>query len=373
MARPCWPCRAALDVLDGAGPSRRTRGCSSPGCLAVLGLGLARYHVDDDVRRLQALSPDAAAPAGRDQAPDRRDDRRPAPAGGGAGRRGRAAGARKRSSRSSTGWCRERAIAGYQMPAAFVPSLSRQSADRALVRRRLVEPLQAQHLAQLGLAASPPDNKRTADLTVAGAAAARAVPLAARSRRGAGHPRRGAAGPGAAGPGAGGGVRPTRRPLRRPDGGFQQPAGPPIAAGAIILTAISVALVSGLLAWRYGLRGAFWTMLPPVTAALPRPGGDLARSASPSPSSMPWGWSWSWRSASTTRSSAPRRPAGHHSVTMLAILAGDAHDIAVVRPAGPQRRPAVRAFGFTMLIGITAAYLLAPLAWRACHARCRCR
>src|SRR3979490_3403990 len=37
---------------------------------------------------------------------------------------------------------------------------------------------------------------------------------------------------------------------------------------SIILTVISVLLVTGLLAWRYGARGAFWTILPPITAAL---------------------------------------------------------------------------------------------------------
>ena len=114
------------------GCSGRRRAIASDGallvacCLAVLAFGLARYHVDDDVRRLQTLSPTlrgqqdeikrligattepqhllVAAPD--DEAALQREealmpilDRLVA----------------------------ERAIAGYQMPAAFVPSLARQA------------------------------------------------------------------------------------------------------------------------------------------------------------------------------------------------------------------------------------------------------
>ena len=49
---------AALPWTFWTAPGNRIgRGLLVAGCLAVLGFGLARYHVDDDVRRLQALSP----------------------------------------------------------------------------------------------------------------------------------------------------------------------------------------------------------------------------------------------------------------------------------------------------------------------------
>src|SRR4029077_15320943 len=138
--------------------------------------GLARYHTDDDVRRLQTLSPTlrgqqdeikrligattepqhllVAAPD--DEAALRREealmpilDRLIA----------------------------EHAIAGYQMPATFVPSLARQSANRALVKSRLVAPLLAQHVTQLGLTALPSVAKPETALTVPDAMGAGAVPL----------------------------------------------------------------------------------------------------------------------------------------------------------------------------------------------------
>ena len=125
----------------------------------MLGFGLARYHVDDDVRRLQALSPTLLS---------QQDEIK------------RLIGATTEPQHllvvapdDETALQREealipildrlvseRAIAGYQMSAAFVPSLSRQSADRALIRSRLVEPLLAQHVAQLGLAAAPAVDSR---------------------------------------------------------------------------------------------------------------------------------------------------------------------------------------------------------------------
>ena len=73
-------------------------------CLATLGLGFARYHVDDDVRRLQALSPTLL----REQDEIRRlvgaATESAAPAGSRGGRRDRPAARGGARSRSSTGW-----------------------------------------------------------------------------------------------------------------------------------------------------------------------------------------------------------------------------------------------------------------------------
>ena len=146
---------AALPWTFWTAPGNRIgRGLLVACCLAVLGFGLARYHVDDDVRRLQALSPTLLS---------QQDEIK------------RLIGATTEPQHllvvapdDETALQREealipildrlvseRAIAGYQMSAAFVPSLSRQSADRALIKSRLVEPLLAQHVAQLGLPTAP--------------------------------------------------------------------------------------------------------------------------------------------------------------------------------------------------------------------------
>src|SRR5262249_42505283 len=71
----------------------------------------------------------------------------------------------------------ENAIAGYQMPSTFVPSLKRQSLDRTLVETRLLRPLLAAHQAQLGLAAEPSAIPPDAPLTLEAAVASHAVPI----------------------------------------------------------------------------------------------------------------------------------------------------------------------------------------------------
>src|SRR5208337_2831683 len=45
----------------------------------------------------------------------------------------------------------EHALGNVQLPAAFVPSASRQAANEALVRERLTEPLLSEHWRALGL------------------------------------------------------------------------------------------------------------------------------------------------------------------------------------------------------------------------------
>ena len=75
---------------------------------------------------------------------------------------------------------------------------------------------------------------------------------------------------------------------------------------AVVLTIFSVALVSGLLAWRYGMRGAFWTILPPVIAALLVP-AIVSLGGEPFTFFHAMGLILVMASASTTRSSVPRR------------------------------------------------------------------
>jgi predicted exporter len=331
-------------------------------CLATLVFGLARYHADDDVRRLQALSPTLLSQQDEIKrlvgattdaqhllvvAPD--DE----------------AALRREEALIPILYrlIAEHAIAGYQMPAAFVPSLDRQSANRALVKSRLAGPLLAQHAAQLGLTVMSMADKPGTELTVADAVAARAVPLLPDLVVASGVHIVGLQG------------------LTRPDLVKAAVAGQPevrfvdptadfsrllgaYRSRSIILTVISVVLVTGLLAWRYGARGAFWTILPPITAALLVP-AVISLGGEPFTFFHAMGLVLVVAIGVDYTIFCAETPRGHHSVTMLAILLATITTLLSFGLLGLCSALAVRAFGFTMLIGITAAYLFAPLASRA--------
>jgi predicted exporter len=133
---------------------------------------------------------------------------------------------------------------------------------------------------------------------------------------------------------------------------------------AIILTAISVVLVAGLLVWRYGARGAFWTILPPITAALLVP-AVISLVGEPFTFFHAMGLVLVVAIGVDYTIFCAETPLGHHSVTMLAILLATITTLLSFGLLGVSSVLAVRAFGFTMVIGIIAAYLLAPLASRA--------
>lgn len=354
---------AALPWVFWTAPGNRVgRGVLVACCLATLVVGLARYHADDDVRRLQALSPTLL----REQDEIKRlvgatieaqhllmvapDDET----------------ALQRQEALIPILDRlvaERAIAGYQMPAAFVPSLALQTANRALVKRRLVGPLLAQHMTQLGLTAMTKVDKPDTELTVAGAVAARAVPLLSNL----------VVAPGVHIVGLQGLARPdlVRAALiGQPGVRFVDPTADfsrllgAYRSRAIILTAISVVLVTGLLAWRYGARGAFWTILPPITAALLVP-AVISLAGEPFTFFHAMGLVLVVAIGVDYTIFCAETPRGHHSVTMLAILLATITTLLSFGLLGVSSVLAVRAFGFTMVIGIIAAYLLAPLASRA--------
>jgi predicted exporter len=133
---------------------------------------------------------------------------------------------------------------------------------------------------------------------------------------------------------------------------------------SIILTVISVVLVTGLLAWRYGARGAFWTILPPIIAALLVP-AVISLGGEPFTFFHAMGLVLVVAIGVDYTIFCAETPRGHHSVTMLAILLATITTLLSFGLLGLCSALAVRAFGFTMLIGITAAYLFAPLASRA--------
>jgi predicted exporter len=332
------------------------------GCLALVAAGFALYRTDDDVRRLQALSPalvreqmkiqrligssvDAQyllVAAQDDEAALQQEEA-----------------AVSRLDKLVT----ERAITGYQMPATFVPSLERQSLDKAVVENRLLGPLLAEHRARLGLTASPAIAAPTAPLTVASAVAAGTVPLLADM---------------VVAPGV---HIVVLQGLSRPDlvrAAFAGQAGVrfvnPTAdfsallgayrGRAVDLTIFSLCMVGCLLAWRYGLRGAFWTILPPAIAALLVP-------AIVSLTGQPFTFFHAMGlvlvigiGADYTIFCAETRE-GYQSVTMLSILLAAAMTLLSFGLLAFSGTLAVRSFGMTMLIGVTAAYVLAPMASRA--------
>jgi predicted exporter len=332
------------------------------GCLAILVAGLARFHTDDDVRRLQALSPRlveqqehltklvGATPeaqhllivADSDETALQREealipdlDRLVA----------------------------QGALAGYQVAARYVPSLARQASDRALIHKQLVGPLLEHQIAQFGLSEheSPPvaaEPLTLAAFTAAGTAAPVADlvvapgvhvvrllgPIRAEAVRAAvaGHD----------------GVR-----FVDPTGDFSRLLGA-YRNRAILLTVISLALVSIVLTWRYGLRGAFWTVLPPIIAALLVP-AVLSLGGEPFTFFHAMGLVLVVAIGVDYTIFCAETPPGHHSVTMLAILLATITTLLSFGLLSASSAVAVRSFGFTMLVGIIAAYFLAPIASRA--------
>ena len=133
---------------------------------------------------------------------------------------------------------------------------------------------------------------------------------------------------------------------------------------AILLTVVSVVFVTCLLAWRYGLRGAAWTILPPVAAALLVP-AVISLAGEPFTFFHAMGLVLVVAIGVDYTIFCAETPRGHHSVTMLGILLATITTLLSFGLLGLSSAVAVRAFGFTMLIGITAAYFLAPLASNA--------
>jgi predicted exporter len=345
-----------------ASGNRIGRGVLVVCCLVTLASGLVFYHANDDVRRLQALSPTLL----REQ-----DEIKKLV---GASTEAQHLLVTTRSDETALRieeellpildkLVAERAIAGYQMPAAFVPSLARQGADRQLVKSSLVEPLLASQVAQLGLTAAPASDNPAMDLTIANALKSNAVPLLPEL----------IVAPGVHIVGLQGLALPeaVRAAFaERPDVRFVDPTADfsrllgAYRSRAVMLTIISVVFVTGLLAWRYGPRGAFWTILPPITAALLVP-AVISLCGEPFTFFHAMGLILVVAIGVDYTIFCAETPRGHHSVTMLAILLATITTLLSFGLLGVSNVLAVRAFGITMLIGITSAYLLAPLASRA--------
>lgn len=330
--------------------------------LAAGALGLLRYDIDDDVRRLQALSPDLL----REQADIQRligatsapqfllvhatDDEA-------------ALQAQEALSDQLARLKRDGAIGGYQLPAAFVPSLRRQAENRSLIQTQLVAPLLANHLTALGLSGVSEPAQDAPGLTLDAALSSDALPFLKDL---------------VVAPGlhvvAMQGV--TRPDLVRTAIADQQGVRfvDPVAdfsellgryrVRVVVIILVSAGLILALLARRYGLRGAALVMTPPLIAMGLVP-AVISAVGEPFTFFHAIGLALILAIGVDYAIFCAEHDPGHQDVTMLSVWLVTLTTLLSFGLLGLSGVPAVRAFGITMLIGITVSFLLAPLASRA--------
>ena len=352
------------------------------GCiLAIAALaiaGLTRFHTDDDVRRMQALSPDLLAQQARLQALIGHE-------GGGQFFLVPARDAETALQRQEALAERLRplvadgALSGFRSPAQYVPSAQRQQDNRSMRERELGRDARQEQFRRLGLPApeSTPDTA-TPVLTMAEAMGPDS-PLSFLSLlvlddgQAKGGQREGgqrealhvvmldgvrrleavaAAGEGIAG-------------VQYVDttASFSAMLGQ-YRGRAIMLLALSAALMAPLLGWRYGVRRACWIMLPPLLALVATPGlralfgaGFSLFDAIGLVLILSIGVDYAVFLAETSRE--------RRAVTMLAVALAALTALLSFGLLALSHVQAVRHFGATMSIGILLAVLLAPLARRS--------
>lgn len=341
-------------------------------CLAGT-FGILRLHADDDVRRMQSLDAGLAAQQERiqtligstganqfilvqaadDEAALRIEEElverlRPLVAQG--------------------------ALSGFQAPAQYVPSAERQRQNRDLLRGRL-DPLLGAQMAALGLVQAPdrPDDS---------------VPFLTPTIAAAGGPARALLGalllggpPGEAthvvllwAPSRLDAIRAAIRDL--PGVRLVDPAGDfSVLLGkyrvrALLLLALSAALMVPVLLWRYGPKGALQVIAAPALAVLLAPAframtgaGFTFFDAMALVLVLSIGIDYAVFCAET---SADRK-----SVTMLAVALAACTTLMSFGLLALSGVAAVQAFGSTMLVGILLAFLLAPLGRSAREATAR--
>ena len=331
--------------------------------IALAGVGVARFHTDDDVRRMQALSPDLVAQQIRLQtligsqgsgqfflvsAPDAET----------ALRREEALGDRLRPLVVAG------ALAGFRSPARYVPSAERQRDNMALRASALGDAAREAQFHRLGLPA-PAEATDAAPVLTLAAAMQPGSPLDFLSLLvldgGAAHVVMldGVRAPDAVAMASEGiaGVQ-----FVDTAGSFSALLGK-YRGRAMLLLALSAVLMAPLLAWRYGVRRSFWIMLPPVLAVALTPGlrallGDgftffdgialvLVLSV---------GVDYAVFLAETT--------AERSAVTMLAVALAATTALMSFGLLALSHVSAVQHFGATMLVGVLLAALLAPMARR---------
>ncbi|QEX22994.1 membrane protein [Hypericibacter adhaerens] len=326
--------------------------------------GWVRFHPDDDVRRMQSLSGPLMA----------EQDRIQQLTGATGGTQFFLVEAADDESALQTEEAlidrlgpllAEGALAGFQAPAQYVPSAARQRQNRELVHRELDGPLLAQHLGQLGLdQLEPPPAEDAAFLTLDQAVAKEGAlgflgSLLLTGGKGALHVVKldGVARPDALA-GAAQGLAGVR--LIDPAGDFSQLLAK-YRHRALGLLALSAALMTPLLIWRYGWKTAPRVIAPPLLAVLLAPALRAWFGASFTFFDgmalvlvLSVGVDYSIFLAETS--------AQRQRVTMLAVAMAAATALLSFGLLALSSVQAVHAFGTTMLIGILLAFLFSPLA-----------
>jgi predicted exporter len=331
--------------------------------LTIALAGLFRFHTDNDIRRMQALSPELL----REQDDIRRLI-------------GTTAGTQfllVEGVDDETTLRREEAVApilarlradgvliSAQMPAGFVPSVERQRENQTLVQRQLDEPFLARQRAALGMEPAAVE-AAAADpgfLTLDEALASKAVPMLRDLVLAPGlHvvALQGLASPDAVRAAVAGvaGVR-----LIDPTADFSALLAK-YEQRALLLTALSAVLMFAALALRYGWKGAGWVMVPSAVAI------SLAPAIL-----MLVGQAFTFfhamalvlllSIANDYAIFSAESPTARRSVTLLAVWMAAVTTLLSFGLLALSRVPAVHNFGSTMLIGILLAFFAAPLATR---------
>jgi predicted exporter len=253
------------------------------------------------------------------------------------------------------------ALAGAQMPAAYVPSAARQQRDLQLVTERLDAPLIERHRATLGLSATGAlEASPSKPLTIDSARASGALPFLNELVLAPGLHAvvlQGLTRPGDVRAAISGlpGVQLVDRTaeLSALLGKYRQ--------RALWLTAASAVLILLGLALRYGMAGAFRTMLPPLAAVILSP---LAIAAFGQPLTffhamglvliLGIGVDYAIFFA---ESESDQRP-----VTMLGVWLAALTSLLSFGLLALSQVPAMTQIGLTMIIGILVSLLLSPLA-----------
>jgi predicted exporter/predicted LPLAT superfamily acyltransferase len=351
---------------------RHRRRCLGVLAVALLasGVGFLRLHTDDDVRRMQSLSPALVAQQERLQ-------QLIGSSGGSQFLLVQAADEETALQREEALGERLRALvgrgvlAGFQSPAAYVPSAARQRDNRALIRRTLGGDLLREQVQRLGLQATPAQPEEDGPLLTLGQALAAGGPLGSLSMLVL-EPKAGDQGvlhlvslDGVADPPA---VRTAVSDMVGvrfvdPAGEFSQLLGR-YRNRALALLVISALLMAPLLAWRYGVRGGLMVMVPPILAAALAVGlRSLAGGAFTFFDAMALvlilsiGVDYAVFCAETG--------GDRKAVTMLAVSMAALTALMSFGLLAFSHVSAVHAFGASMAVGICCAFLLSPLARQA--------
>jgi predicted exporter len=334
--------------------------------LGVLGLvGLMQLASNDDVRRMQSLSPALVT--------EQADIQRLTGLSGGwqsvlitAKDDEAALRSEEELADALDGLMKDGAIAGYRAPASFIPSAARQQESVNLVEERLVKPLLAAQWAQLGLSAAPNLAPSPAVLTLAEALKQGAIPFLADLVLAPGQHL--IALDGVTDPAA---VRSALSSVAAAR--FVDPTGDFTSLlakyrhRAMWLIGLSAVVMLVPLWWRYGARGAVIVLAPAVAAVVLAPA--LIALAGQAISFFHVMALTIVLSLGVDFAIFCAEGAGRRSSASLAVVLAAMTTLFSFGVLAFSQVLAVHAFGLTLLLGVAIAFLLAPAALRVRPAR----